>query len=48
MKFVIYFYAAEDLVYVTICKHTKVIIRCVIGGRIRVVAASYDRHVRAT
>ena len=32
----------------TICEHNKVIIRCVIGGRIRVVAASYGRHDRAT
>ena len=33
---------------VTICEHDKVIIRCVIGGHIRVVAASYGRHDRTT
>ena len=48
MKFVICFFAVEDLVSATICEHDKVIIRCVIGGRIRVVSASYGRHDRAT
>ena len=32
----------------TICEHTKVIIRCVTGGSIWVMAASYGRHDHAT
>ena len=48
MKFVVCFFAVEDLVSATICEHAKLYIRCVIGGRIRVVAASYGRHDRAT
>ena len=48
MKFVVCFFAVEDLVSATVCEDAKVIIRCVIGGRIRVVAASYGRHNRAT
>ena len=48
MKFLVCFLAVEDLVSATICEFSKDIIRCETGGRIRVVAASYGRHDRAT
>ncbi|KAL9985730.1 hypothetical protein ACROYT_G008168 [Oculina patagonica] len=38
----------EDLISVTICEHHKAIIRCLIGGNIKVVAASYGRQDRST
>ena len=42
------FFDVESLVSATICEHAKVIIRCVTGGHIRVVSASYGRHDRVT
>ena len=48
MKFVVGFFAVEDPESATICEDAKVIIRCVTGGRITLVSASYGRHDRAT
>ncbi|XP_078356759.1 L-rhamnose-binding lectin CSL3-like [Oculina patagonica] len=38
----------EDLMSVTVCEGRKASIRCLIGGNINVVGASYGRHDRST